>query len=809
MQLPKRDLKLKVVAAVLIFLFSQAATAASLGEGKPIHATGDKELWNRKANRVELIGHAVVTQPTETITADYIFLDLNSRTLDARGNCVYLASDSYITSEEMHFNIDTRTGTITKGRVSNDRFSLAGERINKLGDGRFQAHWGEYTTCRDCPQSWSLQGEDIDIQFDGYAYMSNVTTKIKDTPAFWIPYLIVPIKTRRQTGFLFPEFGIDSINGLKLVEPFFWAINRSFDATIGAGTYTGRGPRVELEGRYVLAPRSAGRINFNYINDSYVGAGKIDGTVPVQANRFGLDIAQTQELPYHLEEKLRLTEISDNLYPIDFRNDVPGYQEPVLTSALILSYSTSDLSAYVAAERFRNLLTPTNVVNQTTQGSVTTYSNSNQFDPRTVQALPKAEITTNSQFIGDSPFIAGLTVDATNFTRTAGDFDLNFDSNEVPTRAIIPGVDPIRRATRVSLTPSVYTTIRAADTVSIVPSLEYRSYFYNFGNTVDNLNRSYLVFQTDLSTQLEKIFDTGDPAIPHEKHLIRPIVRYSYIPYVREDSSHPFVKQIQFARTSGFSGYNFDDSDITPLDSPPTTPGAPEYFYPLGNSLTLGLTTQLIRRRGAIDAESAAYQRILEFSAGQSINLREYQKCSGGDGGGCSPQPFSRFFSALDLNFDHFISTTSYLFYPYVSGEQQSFSTSATLIFERAVHQRVLNFDRSVTLNYVWNQVGYIGPAGTNNLTLATAYSLNDYLQPNAAINYDFVNHVFFNASAGLLFQSPSQCWRMNLSGAYDINNHQPTFNIDLSLNLTGTGFGGVTEVANQTQNSNVPGGNF
>ena len=204
--LPRRSARkrtfISVLGALLWLGLSLAAAPAALAavEGEPLHTSADKQLWHRKENYVELFGHAVVSQPGETLTADYVRLDLTSRVLDARGNCVYVSAGSVIYGDEMHFNLDTRTGTVVGGRVSNQKFTLSGDRINKLGEGRFQTHWGEYSTCVDCPNSWSLLAEDVDMQVDGYAYMSNVTTKVDDAPAFWLPYLVVPMKTRRQTG---------------------------------------------------------------------------------------------------------------------------------------------------------------------------------------------------------------------------------------------------------------------------------------------------------------------------------------------------------------------------------------------------------------------------------------------------------------------------------------------------------------------------------------------------------------------------------------------------------------------------------
>ena len=747
--------------------------AQAIEESKPIHYSADRQLWNRKDNKVELFNHAVVRQPGETLNADYVMLDLNARTIDARGNCVYIAADSVIYGEEMHFNLETRTGSIVNGRVSNDRFSLSGERINKLGDQRFQTHWGDYSTCRDCPQSWAFQAEDVDMQIEGYAFMSNVTAKIKDAPAVWLPYLVIPMKTRRQTGLLFPRIGTSNQNGFIFVQPFFWAINRSSDMTFSLGTFSAKGMRAEWEGRYVLSGRSAGKANLFYLKDH---SPEFINTVP---NRWALDVAQTHELAWGVEGKFRFTEVSDNLYPT-YIGDVPGAGEAVIPSTLSFSYASPEVSSYIAAKRFRNLLN----TNPDPLARLT------EFDPRTVQAFPTAVVTTNDKFLLGTPVAAGLTLGATNFTRSGPTFD--YDQSSVPFGsytttgpAFRPGFDPIRKATRVSITPSVYSTLRPFDVLSVVPSLKYYSYFYSFHNTpgMPNLYRGYLLFQTDLSAQLERIYDTENPDIPRTKHLIRPLLTYSYIPYVREDNTaeenrHPFLRQIKV-----HPGYNFDNNDIVPLDASPSNVN---YFVPLGNSLAYGLTTQFIRRRGKLNDFGASYERTGEFTAGQALNFRDHQK------------PLSRFFSALRLGFDKFSAGADYTYTPYLPSPRSVLSTSLSYTIERSVHQRILAFDRSITASYNYNKLDCDRyNCGTSNLTGTLNFSLSDFVLPSFSTSFDLNEHRFFSNALNIAFQSPSRCWRFTIGFIRHITTG-PDTPIDFSLNITGSGFSGVSELATQ-----------
>ncbi|MCM2279360.1 MAG: LPS assembly protein LptD [Oligoflexia bacterium] len=772
------------------FLLLACGDAQAIEGASPIHASGDREIWDRKANRVELFGHATVRQPGETLSADHIVLDQNARTLDAYGNCVYIAADSLIHGEEMHFNLETRTGTIIGGRVSSENFTLGGERINKLGERRFQTHWGDYSTCRDCAQSWSLQAQDVDMEIEGYAYLKNVAIKIKDTPAMWVPYLVVPLKTRRQTGFLLPSISLSSKSGVGFLQPFFWATSRSTDMTFSAGQFTERGARFQWEGRYALSPRSYGQINYYYLRDAtFTDPGyNPNGSL----NRWGLRARQVQELPWGIEAKLDLTEVSDNFYLNQVATGEPSQadlrqNEMVLGSSLSLDYTTPNLSAIVAAKRYRNLV-DLDALGDPDLGV-------RRFDPYTVQALPTAVVTTNDRFLWGSSVAGGLTLGLSNFVRPAGAFDLEpGNTTGVP----VPGEDPIREATRFSLVPSLYTSYRPWDAFSISPSVKYFGYFYDFRGQMENLYRGYLLFQTDFAAQLEKVFETQDPGRPRVKHLIRPLLTYSYIPRslvhprsTGQGSAHPFVKQAER------SGYYFDNQDFVPLDMSPsenTSDPSSVYFVPLGNSLTMGLRTQVIQRRGGLDDPNATYAIPLDFSAGQAINFHEFGKPE--------PRPLSRFVSTLRLNYpDPLVLNAYYEYFPYLAIPQASgpitrhnLSTTMSYVFEQSLHQRILRFDRSFSLGYNRDLLG------NSAITGAINFSLSDYVMPSASASYSLNSRWLIGGAVGLVFQSPSRCWRLSLSIPIRrdaVKGLEHGFEPLLQLNLTGTGFDGPNEIWN------------
>lgn len=779
-QFPRKYLIL--IFLLFPFTFWVSHLAYAFIETQPIHFSGDKQVWDRKANRVELIGHASVTQPSETIKADFILLDLKSKTLNAKGNCIYIADSFIIWSEGIYFNLSTRVGSVEKGYISNDQFSFRGDHIEQVGRGHFLMHNGEYSTCKDCAPSWSFQAEDIDVQIEDYAYLSNVKTKVKDIPALWFPYLVVPLKTKRQTGLLFPSLVFSGANGAQYVLPFFWAINPSLDMTFGLGTYTLRGLRSEFETRYVINSRSDGKLNLYYLTDR---------NFDVSSSRWAIDFTERHIFPFGIDQKLRLSEVSDNLYPYFFQNDIPGLaNEAFLPSKLIFSKSSADMSSYLVFQTYRNLL------NSNPSGSV---SQKIEFDPSTVQAFPAVVLTTNDQFLLGNQWIGGISFGLHHFTRFGGNFD--YDSSAVPfgeaapnhLRSFLPGVDPIRKAVRLSVTPSVYTTIIAFDTISIIPSLQYQAYYYDFLNLVQPLTRGYILFQTDLSAQLQRIYDhPNDVNYPKTKHLIRPLLTYSYIPYIESDQNHPFLAQISHAQKNNINGYMFDNLDIVPVSYNQSNAN---YFIPIGHSLSYGVTTQWIRRRGALDLASPVYQNSVELSAGQAINFLEISNPIDPE----NPHIFTRFFSTAIFNYDHFTSQTTYYYYPDVPAypSRHALSTSGTYILERSLHQRVLSFDRSFSLVYTYNQLS----AAASTLTSSINYSVSDYLLPTASVSYSFQTQQLGSVGFGMKVQSPSRCWSFGTAMSYVSGLPGVNFNFDFKFNFTGSSLNNIGDFASQSIN--------
>jgi lipopolysaccharide assembly outer membrane protein LptD (OstA) len=749
--------------AILIPLFSTSFAEAQ--DKKSIaQFGGDKTTLRRKENLVLLRGNAFVIRENEVIRADEI--DYNSATehVNARGRVVYQFSEYTVRADAIDLDLAIHVGTVYNGSVSNGRFTLRGSRLDQEGLTHFQVKDFNYSTCFDCPNSWEMTGRDVDVTLESYAYIHDFVFKVKDASLFWLPFAVVPVKTQRQSGVLFPRFGVNQVYGPFSVIPYYWAINPWSDMTFGLGYYGSRGTRFEWEGRYTLTDRSNGNAHLYWTRDSSVNG---------LSYRYAIRTQMTQELPFGFEGKLRLNEVSDSGYPITYSEDVPGRLEPVLASDLFFSRNDPGVSTVLSLRRFRNLLQ---------------FDSNNGFvrglDGRTVQEFPRIVVNSNDKFVFGQKLAAGVETRFNRFTRSAGPFDY-FTAGGATT-------ETIREANRFTLIPNIYTTLNPRPWLSVTPSLQYRSFIYNFDGIYPDMVRGYLLGQAEVSFQLERTFRSSKPGVSY-KHTIRPLFTYSVIPFVQSPLDHPFIDQVQ---SQARPGQYFDNSDIVPKRA---TQNLNSYFTPLGNSLTYGVVSQLFRKETRAGGDSEIGRR---FEAGltQTLDIQEAERFIDSDGKDdrIVLSPLFTHFNYADRDFS---ASVEYTYYSYLERYQNAqlvshpnphrLSVGMSWTLERMIRQGLLRFERSLSANYTFSKL----TAKVSSLQTSGRFSINDYIMPRAALSYNLVtgNFALLDSQLGVLFQSPSRCWQLEVGLNRSIDRGTgPVLNF--ALNFSGESYGTVDD---------------
>lgn len=741
-----------------------------------MHWGGDETQLNRRTHIVVLHGSAYLIRDNEEIHADDIEFNQKTQYVKARGRVRYQYGETFVKADSIDLDLVKKTGVIINGNLTNGTYALRGSRMEQVGEQRYRIKDYDYTTCLDCPNSWEFTGSEVDLTVEGYAFIKDFMFKIKDASLLWLPYMVVPVKTKRQSGLLFPRFGSRQVYGLYYLQPYYWATTDWSDMTFTAGYLSreGTGVRTEWEGRYTITDRSRGDLNVYFTEDHSLNN---------RNYRYAGKAAITQELPFGIEGKLRINEVGDSRYPTLYSDDIAGLYEPALTSDLFFTRNTPTVSTVVSGRRIRNLL-------EYDRDGRNNIIGSTDFDSRTVQEFPRVTLNTNDQFIFGSKIAAGFEGRFNRFFRGYGSSDY-LDPNGVdcaPGSANCSQI--VREAQRFTFIPNLYTTFNPWGWLTITPTVQYRSYFYNFNNVYDNFAQGYLLTQTELSAQLERVILSQDPNISY-KHTIRPTLTYNWIPTQQiSDEKHPFATQISSA---GRPGQYFDSNDIVPINS---SQNINTYFTPLGNSLTYGFLTQLYRKEKMPDG-NVKVERKVEASVQQTLDIQELERAVA-DNKADNRILLSPLFTHAQYDDPDFSVFTDYTYYAFIerygglldAPSPHRFVFGTTWNLEKAIHEGVLQFDRSIGVSYAFSRL--ITPE--SSLGVTAHFSINDYIMLKSELAFDLrLNspNTLYRSRNTVLFQSPSRCWRLELGAerAYYLGQgFSPIF--EFALNLTGGSYG-------------------
>jgi hypothetical protein len=271
---------------------------------------------------------------------------------------------------------------------------------------------------------------------------------------------------------------------------------------------------------------------------------------------------------------------------------------------------------------------------------------------------------------------------------------------------------------------------------------------------------------------------------------------YSRIPTVQTSSDHPFIAQVQNVARPG---QYFDSSDIVPFG---TIQNLDSYFTPLGNSLTYGLTTQVMRKEKQKDGDTKVSRRF-EGGLTQTLDIREAQRVIA-PGQADSRVILSPLFTHFIYQDQAFSSSLDYIYYSYLdryieksqanllsSASPHRVSANLAWTWDSKVKDGLLRFERSLSLGYSFAKL----TSRVSSLSSSLRFSINDYLMPKGDLVYNLVqgNTRVLSSTAGLLFQSTSKCWQIDLAYTYSVDRGSGVTG-SFALNFDGNSFGTIDE---------------
>jgi len=749
----------------------------------PLNVTGHNFVYDYKTNSFVVTGNAVVTQQGSILTADEIDLARGKRELHAKGRVHLVDPLTEIKAREGRINLPEETGDLTDATITNYNKTLRmqGTQVHKSPGQRYSILDGEFTTCGAEPGTpdWSISADQMDVHVGGSATAHGAHFNILGYPVLYSPYAVFPADTNRHSGLLSPRIGESGLRGFQLLQPYYWAINRSSDATFALDVETSQ--RVGGLGEYRLV---TGKDNYFALDGAFYNE-----TLRSSQNRQD-DIIDNQIanpfIPVDRYDVISMARqhITDDLVAY---GDATTVSDPLVLRELnvwtLSRTATSHIYFPSQFQLMRNAISDFGLLDSYKDGYLQVGGIYNQdliqYQPFALQTLPQILLSGRKDLLGGL-FYTDYDITGDNFYRRQGQGGMRLDLNPRVTLPWRLG-DYLYGFGTLALRETMYDT--SGHQIEITPvGQDGRS--YNNGLSLGPLaeggfqSRELIYGRAGVASEIEKVYDLNWEPVEKLKHTIEPFVTYDYVP-------------------------NFDQGSIPLFDETDRVEGRSLITYGATSRIFLKFAPQrTVQREGeetarAEEQDDGAVHPFMARSFVNGSSVEEILRLSlmqAYDVTHAVAQGSSRL-SDLDLIGTAFPNNTLAM------GGQLTYSPQVATIHYATSYVSFQPWwtrkSKISTGSYLQLSYVYVGPGPTSKpgvnaafsqfMTARAYYELFNRMAVLVAPSYDFATHRLLSAEYGLRIKPQCDCWAFDMGITNTINPSETQFQFQVTLGGIGS----------------------
>ncbi len=722
-----------------------------LGLKSEIQILSDKAYRKTLDDSYEAHGNVIIKLKGDTIYGEKASVNLKEQRAEVFGNVRYVGSEYTLYATNILYRLDKKTLEASNAKLVNNSFTIVGKNISRLANGHFLSQDAEYSTCRDCPESWSVMGHEVEVVPSQYIYIKHGFMKINGVIIVYLPYIAFPIKTERQSGLLFPKFSFNSDTGFFFQQPVYYAMSEDQDMTFSPTFYGDRGQGLEWEYRKAINSKS----NFSlYSLDSFDriwAPGKTD-----DSKNESRQLRQYYELDlfYRPNNNFTLWADVDFLSDLDILGDYETYQYDRLVSnekgaEINLQYRFSDAVISLDSSFMRNAF----------------FENAKGFDHSYVQVLPRVSMEhLQWNLIDDRLFLQSVDFgQKLVFTK--------FKQNRTSSGSYERNVE------RFDYTPYLDIKYNFSNKVKTSQVVEFDYQYYILNSLASNDVAKKYGTRVTSSISFDMFKEFGEPYIvshkinkiktKENKNLINNIpiidagetvvdeIVSSYIHNINYSLNHSLYEKQQFSGNEEFldnfsadiNGARFDNRDSIRGTNNTLSEEATRKDIPESNSLELNMQNTLFRKtpRASYDpfknfssiTSNYDLHRLAYFDVSQGYLLNTEEDTDFND-------KLTRLFISTGFNLGYF-----------------SFNISEYYFHSSSEHITTLNFSQklarfSYNLRYYYDSFS----DDRRDFNYRIYFELNDLLAFHFEQDYDFNLNRFYSSTFKTTYNPQNNCWK-------------------------------------------------
>lgn len=317
--------------------------AAEMRQQLPTDIEGDQLSGTSTTPQYQ--GNVALKRGDQFLGADNLRMDTETGNYIAEGNVRYQDTSFRMVADRAEGNQDTDTH-----KVTNIRYQLVERRGN--GDAESvdlqgqvgQMHRSTYTTCDPSQPIWRVRAPEIDVDNgEGFGTARNAVLQIGNVPVLYFPWFKFPIDDRRQTGLLFPQFGLSRRNGFDYLQPIYLNLAPNYDATLLPRYMSKRGFMFGTEFRY-LYEGGRGEVTGNYLPNDKLR----------DKDRGSVFYSGYHNVNSNWQARSSISWVSDTRYVEDFTSRLNGMGSASSLQSTVGIYGTGETwTAGLMAERWQ------------------------------------------------------------------------------------------------------------------------------------------------------------------------------------------------------------------------------------------------------------------------------------------------------------------------------------------------------------------------------------------------------------------------------------------------------------------------
>lgn len=236
---------------------AMAAITESNADDQPVDFTADKLEHDDVQQIITASGHVEVQQNGKIVTAEKVIYDLKTEAVKAQGDVVLMDPNGDVHfAQEVNFTDDLRNGYVKALRtVLADGSRFTAEEGERSNGNVIVMNKATYTACEPCklnpekPPVWQMKAGTVTYhEAEHRISYEDATLEVMGVPVAYTPYFSHPDGTiKRKSGFLTPDFSVDSELGFSATPRYYFDVAPDMDATVGMRVFSEQVPQAQLE----------------------------------------------------------------------------------------------------------------------------------------------------------------------------------------------------------------------------------------------------------------------------------------------------------------------------------------------------------------------------------------------------------------------------------------------------------------------------------------------------------------------------------------------------------------------------------